>query len=86
VILNGGSWNPEAQATAANKLGRNISGAAELRLPPTPQEAARVLYAEFRRLSQSPGHIIWISRKPEHSGENWEAVWDRIERASTLSL
>jgi L-threonylcarbamoyladenylate synthase len=55
-----------------------------LKLPDDPVEAARFLYAELHRLSDLGGWIA-VKREPQHSGENWEAVWDRIERASTAA-
>lgn len=86
VLLNGLSWNDTLQKQTESRLGRKLNGAVELHLPATAQEAARVLYEEFRRLSTDPNRIIYIVRKPAHSGEDWEAVWDRVERASTTTF
>jgi L-threonylcarbamoyladenylate synthase len=86
VILNGKSWDELAHAATEKILNRKVTSAVELRLPRTPQEAARVLYSEFRKLSRSADHVLWITRKESHHGEDWEAVWDRIERASSATL
>jgi L-threonylcarbamoyladenylate synthase len=54
----------------------------ELQLPSEPEQAARLLYAELRRLSQTPGVIVFYVEK-FHKSEAWEANFDRLTRAST---
>ncbi len=56
-----------------------------LELHSDPRQAARALYQSFRDLS-GEGQVIAVEREQVHSGDNWEAVWDRIERAATLNL
>ncbi len=86
ILLNQKSWSKETQAEAEKQLLRQLSNAVELRLPETPHEAARVLYEEFRRLSLKPDAAIYVTRSTAQSGEDWEAVFDRIERAASVSL
>lgn len=57
----------------------------ELRLPSEPALAARVLYSEFRRLSEEPGAIL-VRRVTSQTGEEWEVIWDRIERAASYRV
>lgn len=56
-----------------------------LELPSQAEQAARLLYQELRRLSQSPGVII-MSQTSENSGPKWEAIWDRLTRAASLDF
>lgn len=86
IVILTRPWSAELRAEAEAQLKRKVLGYTELTLPATPQEAARTLYAEFRRLSKTPDHLLLIYRHAEHSGPDWEAVWDRIERASSLTL
>jgi len=86
VILEAQAWSPTAQNQVEKKLQRSIRSASELRLPATPQAAARMLYAEFRRLSRNADHVIWITRDKAKNDEDWETIWDRLERASSLIL
>lgn len=71
----------EAQA----RLNKSFNSVAKLTLDLDPRQAARTLYQSFRDLS-APSQIIVVERKPEHSGILWEAVWDRISRASVFTL
>lgn len=86
VAIISRAWSAELQALAEKTLQRKITSVSELKLPATPQHAARALYAEFRRLSRTPDHLIVIERRAEHANHEWEAVWDRIERAASLRL
>ena len=56
-----------------------------LELDSDPRQAARSLYQSFRDLS-GEGQVIGVERQTIHNGDNWEAIWDRIERAATLHL
>jgi len=70
---------------ACDKLKKSFTSVAWLTLDSDPRQAARTLYQSFRDLS-GEGRVIAVHRKPEHSGGDWEAIWDRIERASSLAL
>jgi L-threonylcarbamoyladenylate synthase len=82
--------NPESEEDlrrrVENGLSRRIARVLYLELPDEPEMAARVLYREFRRLSATAGGAIVVQRRAQHQSEDWEAVWDRIERASSLTL
>jgi L-threonylcarbamoyladenylate synthase len=86
ALLNNQNWSPAICEQIEKKLKRKISQARELRLPATPQAAARILYAEFRRLSTDANQILWINRSATQSTEEWEVIWDRVERASTVIM
>lgn len=57
----------------------------EVELGSEPQLAARNLYAEFRKKAEmKPKHLVFIMDPSVHRGEYWEAVLDRITRASSV--
>lgn len=57
-----------------------------LELDADPRLAARRLYSQLRQLAEKPNALIIVERKPEQSDESWDAIWDRLERASTLQI
>lgn len=57
-----------------------------LALPNDPRIAARMLYAEMRRLCQEGADAIFVARDRIQTGDEWRGIWDRLERAATLDL
>lgn len=84
IILENKPWNDELRAQVERLLERPLPHAYELKLGPTAQLAARKLYEDFRQFSEVQGGLIVITRTPENSTPEWEAVWDRIERAASF--
>jgi len=84
AILNEKSLTPEVKTQIEKKLKRKFKSESELKLPRTPQAAARMLYAEFRKLSRDENHLLWVTRPATSTDEDWEAIWDRLERASSV--
>jgi L-threonylcarbamoyladenylate synthase len=64
------------------EMERNVRGA-ELKLDPNPRLAARALYVRMRECSDSGASFIFVFRKPEQQGGLWDAIWDRLGRASS---
>jgi len=64
------------------ELDRNVRGA-ELKLDQSPKLAARSLYARMRECSDSGASFIYVLRKRAQSGGLWDAIWDRLQRASS---
>ena len=60
-----------------------LSVAAELKIDPNPRLAARSLYARLRECSDSGATFIYAIRHKEHIGGLWDAIWDRLDRASS---
>lgn len=83
VIVRGAI--PEDKGVLEYALSRPVERVHVLKLPDTPELAARTLYSEFRRLSQLPGAIV-IQQLAANSGPDWEAIWDRVERASSARI
>lgn len=86
ILLSKQKWSHEVQRQVEQHLGRPLHGANEIRLATTAQESARVLYTQLRETSSDANHALWIERNDARAGEEWEAIWDRVERAASLVL
>lgn len=64
------------------QLERNVAGA-ELRLDANPRLAARSLYVRMRECSDSRAAFIYVFRRKSQEGGLWDAIWDRLNRASS---
>jgi L-threonylcarbamoyladenylate synthase len=54
-----------------------------MELPHDPAYAARILYAELRRLSRNPAHVIVVKRTNWNWSEDSTDLIDRLTRAAT---
>lgn len=84
VILDADLTDSEVLKRVQSALKISATSVSHLGLGHAPEQAARRLYQDFRELSQNPKTVIAVRRTPQNSG--WEALWDRIERASSLKL
>lgn len=57
----------------------------ELKLPRSPQMAARLLYQEMRRLSALHPTGLYFVVEPYQDGDLWAAIRDRLQKASQKS-
>ena len=86
VILEDKAWSDDFRKTIEQQLDRPFPYVHEMKLGASAQVAARRLYEEFRQFSEVQGGLIVITRSPENMTPDWEAVWDRIERAATFTF
>jgi L-threonylcarbamoyladenylate synthase len=86
VILDDKPWNEDFRLHIESQLERPYPYIHEMKLGPSAQLAARRLYEEFRQFSEVQGGLIVITRTPENTTPDWEAVWDRIERAASFTF
>lgn len=86
VILENCEFRLEHLQTVLVKTAKDKLQPAELELPEEAFAAARTLYKDMRNLSQNETNLIYVIRRPHHRGEDWEAVWDRLERASSFTF
>lgn len=86
VILETGEWHDGLKEIIAQKLDRPVAHVHFMPMKTSAQLAARKLYEDFREYSDMPGAAIVVPRLPENSTPEWEAVWDRIERAAILRI
>lgn len=56
-----------------------------LKLRESAEISARHLYHDLNMLSKNPDHIIYVI-KPTQSGDHWHAIWDRLNKASSLKF
>lgn len=85
VIVESFRDQKKLQQEIEQNLNKPVREITWLKLPNSPQEAARLLYQKLRDLSRDE-NVIAVQRYPEHSSGDWEAIWDRLERAATLYL
>lgn len=86
VILENKAWSDDIRQQIESTLDRSFPYVHEMKLGSSAQLAARRLYEEFRQFSEVQGGLIVISRNPENSSPEWEAVWDRIDRAASFTF
>ena len=55
----------------------------EMALSNSPEIAARELYAQLRMAGSGSEDIILFKKMPWHSGELWEALFDRLYKAAS---
>jgi len=86
IILDNKAWGDKWRREVERLLERPFPYVHEMKLGPSAQVAARRLYEEFRQFSEVQGGVIVINRTPENTTPEWEAVWDRIERAASFTF
>jgi L-threonylcarbamoyladenylate synthase len=85
VVVDSGSPQGDLLSRINQSLRSDLVGLVTLELGADAALAARTLYGEMRRCSQ-PGQGIVVFRGEVNLAPEWEAIWDRIERASSLTL
>lgn len=76
----------EIKNRVSSLLGRENFVVQYLKLPKNPQQAARILYADLRRLSQLHDSVIVVKRSDWFWSEESTDLIDRLTRASTAIL
>ncbi len=54
--------------------------------PKSPEIASRELYQKMREFDKKGYDIIFAEKGRDHSREEWLGIWNRLEKAKTLSL
>ena len=49
----------------------------------SPFKTARTLYYKLRQLSNQRENLIFVQKKPQQKGGLWEAIWNRLDKASS---
>lgn len=83
LILATGPATAQMRTDLANRFGLKVDDLFELQLSPQPELAARELYHRLHELGRAPSGAIIYWRGPEWSSPSWDAIRDRLERAST---
>lgn len=64
----------------------HVRSLSHLHLPEDPRLAARILYAELRRLSIEPSDAIVFQKTSAQTGELWDTLLIRLKKAAVLQL
>ncbi len=80
-----GGLSQKTRDEIASQLGIKVTKVNELVLNEEPAQAARELYAELRRLSESGADLIYV-REPSSDDGLWRAIWDRLTKAASLDF
>ncbi len=54
----------------------------QLHLKNSAELSARWLYHDLDILSNNPNHVIYVYKTKQQISESWEAIWNRLEKAS----
>jgi hypothetical protein len=57
----------------------------EMTLPNDATLASRLLYEELRQKSKGASGL-WFSPRPEQLKPEWDALWDRLNKAASLKI
>jgi L-threonylcarbamoyladenylate synthase len=71
---------------AESETKKTFKNPKKLKLSDDARLAARELYNELRSTSESGADLIYVVKTSSQAGGFWEAIWDRLSRASTLDL
>jgi L-threonylcarbamoyladenylate synthase len=86
IITHRDFSDTEILARARDKLGSSARRVSHLKLEATPEQAARRLYQDFRDLSAIGENVIVVRKREDDQQSSWDAIWDRIERAASMTL
>ena len=78
--------SPTDLAAIVTELKLESDKSAHLALDNNPAIAARQLYSEMRRLADSGAAFLTVLRPDCNAEPQWTAIWDRLQRASSLHL
>ena len=57
-----------------------------LKLKKSAVLSARSLYEQMHTLSQNPSHVLYTIKTLKNSTEDWEAIWNRLYKASSFKI
>jgi len=88
VLIPAESFPPDTSRLQeiCSRLGVESPHYSVLDLGERPAIAARKLYSELHRLSESEAALLFYVRTPETLGGEWRAIQDRLKRAASLDL
>ena len=81
IIVESKKEDPEIRSFLSGKYPASFLKKLPLEKP--PHLLARYLYSDLRKLSENDKNIIFVIKNKNQSGEIWEAIWNRLEKASS---
>lgn len=79
------NWEKD-HAAVETQLGQSFKRPAFWQQPEDPSLASRDLYQKMREFDEAGFDVILTPYLPHHSNEEWLGIWNRLEKAKTLSL
>jgi len=86
VLVENKPWDAALQKRVQELMLSPLTTALPLELGTSPARAARELYQNMRVLASGRPDILYVVRTRDNSGPEWEAIWDRLERASSFTV
>lgn len=86
VLLQDQEWDAKIQLQIEKHFHKSFTFIHRIRFTSGPLESARTLYEEFRNAAKNPDALIVVEKPQEQSDPQWEAIWDRVERAASFIL
>lgn len=88
IVIEKHIWNQSSENLELinQQLMTHFLNPSFLQLSEKPEQAARELYGKLRNCSAKPHDAIVYIKDNHQQGGFWEAIQDRIQRASTYSL
>ncbi|HLW56069.1 MAG TPA: L-threonylcarbamoyladenylate synthase [Bacteriovoracaceae bacterium] len=85
IIPENGTWET-LKGPIEKQLEKKFSSPALWLQPENPLIASRELYEKMRSFEQQGNDIILCVQNKEWQSEDWKAIWNRLEKAKTISL
>lgn len=85
IIPVNGTWET-LKGPIEKQLEKKFSSPALWLQPENPLIASRELYEKMRSFEQQGNDIILCVQNKEWQSEDWKAIWNRLEKAKTISL
>lgn len=86
VILTESILKKDWLKDVEKKLNQRFAHPKKLNLSQEARLAARELYSEMRVTAESGADMIYVIKTEAATGGFWDAIWDRLTRASILDL
>lgn len=88
IVIESSMWEQSGKSFKAinQKLNTNFLNPSFLQLSGEPEQAARELYGRLRTCSEKPHDVILFVKEDFQTGGFWDAILDRLQRASTFSI
>jgi L-threonylcarbamoyladenylate synthase len=85
IIPSGFRWE-ECRLRIEKKLARKFERPAIWTQPEDPRLASRELYQRLREFDQLGHDLILTAREASHDSEDWQGIWNRLEKAKSLVI
>jgi L-threonylcarbamoyladenylate synthase len=85
IVPDDFNWD-KSHGLIEEKLGMTFKNPKLWTLSQNPTLASRELYENLRSFDQEGFDIILTSKKEYHHTEDWLGIWNRLDKAKTLSL